>query len=193
PDEQDALSRAANWLARQPSAHHAVLSLGSCGLLPAERDPRDVEAERLVSAVFDRIERECAALLRGQSAVTEPLGKEWMRNYPGIDARLETYGDRRIRDVELPDPRWQVKHWKTLEANYGRAAHFAEVARVFEPLYLQRSHSQLSALNRELIELVCRYLGIATRISNCWDYDLIEGKTDRLVSLAAQAGAHEYH
>jgi len=96
PDEQDALSRAANWLARQPSAHHAVLSLGSCGLLPAERDPRDVEAERLVSAVFDRIERECAALLRGQSAVTEPLGKEWMRNYPGIDARLETYGDRVI-------------------------------------------------------------------------------------------------
>ena len=92
----------------------------------------------------------------------------------------------------MPDRRWQLKHWKTLEANYGRAAHFAEVARVFEPLYLQRSHSHLSALNREFIEVVCGCLGISTRISNCWDYDLIEGKTDRLVSLATQAGAHEY-
>src|SRR5229473_1789951 len=65
--------------------------------------------------------------------------------------------------------------------NDWRTAHFAEVARVFEPLYLQRSHSHLSALNREFIEVVCGYLGISTRISNCWDYDLIEGKTDRLV------------
>jgi hypothetical protein len=100
-DEDDVVSRAANWLARQPSAHDKVLSLGSCALRPAVRDPRDVENERLVSAAFDRIERHCASLLRGQSALTEPLGKEWMRNYPAIDARLETNGDRVILERYL--------------------------------------------------------------------------------------------
>ena len=95
PDDGDALSRAANWLGRRPD-EPAVLSLGSCALRPAQRDPRDIEAERRVSAAFDRIERRCAGLLRGQTAFTESLGKEWMRNYPALDARLETYRDHVI-------------------------------------------------------------------------------------------------
>ncbi len=39
---------------------------------------------------------------------------------------------------------------------------------------------------------VCAYLGIATKISNSWDYQLIEGKTERLADLCAQAGGVEY-
>jgi hypothetical protein len=101
PDEDDALSRAANRLARQPDAHATVLSLGSCALLPAQRDPRDVENELRISALFDRIEKACPALFRGQAALTEPLGNEWMRNYPALDARLETQGDRVILDRYL--------------------------------------------------------------------------------------------
>jgi hypothetical protein len=101
PDEDDALSRAANRVAREPGAHQRELSLASCALVPAVRDPRDVENERLASAAFDRIETQCARLLRGQSALTEPLGAEWMRNYPAIDARLETHGDRVILERYL--------------------------------------------------------------------------------------------
>ncbi len=101
PDEDDVLSRAANALARQPDRHDAVLSLGACALRPAQRDPRDIEAEQRVSAAFDRIEQRCEVLLRGQRALTEPLGREWMRNYPALDARLETHGDRVILDRYL--------------------------------------------------------------------------------------------
>jgi hypothetical protein len=123
---------------------------------------------------------------RNRNRIKTPRGLDWISIPVGPDIR------RRIRDVELPDRRWQEKHWKTLEANYRRAAHFAEVASVFEPLYIQRSYSHLSALNREFIEVICRYLGIRTRITNSWDYELVGGKTDRLVALAAQAGAGEY-
>jgi hypothetical protein len=101
PDEQDALSRAANWIARQPDSHAASLSLGSCALRPAQRDPRDIETERLVSAAFDRIERACPAIFRGQTGLTDSLGKEWMRNYPALDARLETHGGVVILDRYL--------------------------------------------------------------------------------------------
>ena len=101
PDEDDALSRAANRLAGEPAAHGAVLSLGSCALRRAERDPSDIENERRVSALFDRIEKACPGLFRGQTALTEPFGKEWMRNYPAMDARLETHGDRVILDRYL--------------------------------------------------------------------------------------------
>jgi hypothetical protein len=101
PDESDVLSRAANWLAGQPEPHDMALSLGSCGLQTAERDPEDVASERRVSAAFDRIESRCGALLRGQRALTEPMGKEWLRNYPALDARLLTERDRVILERYL--------------------------------------------------------------------------------------------
>ena len=39
---------------------------------------------------------------------------------------------------------------------------------------------------------MCAYLGIATKISNSWDYHLLEEKTERLADLCAQAGGTEY-
>jgi hypothetical protein len=95
PDRDDLLSRAANRLAGI-SPEHEPLSVVSCALHAAARDPADVEAERRVSALFDRMERACPHLFRGQRAVTEPLGSGWSRYYPGLDARLEAHADRVI-------------------------------------------------------------------------------------------------
>jgi hypothetical protein len=89
-DDDDLLSRVANRLAG-PRLPHEPLSVVSCALRTATRDPADVEKERQVSALFDRIEKACPGLFRGQTAVTEPLGSGWSRHYPGLDARLEAY------------------------------------------------------------------------------------------------------
>ncbi len=43
-----------------------------------------------MSAIFDRIERSCRRLFRDQSSVTDRLGKEWSRDYVGLEARMET-------------------------------------------------------------------------------------------------------
>jgi hypothetical protein len=95
PDDDDLLSRMANRLAG-PRLPHEPLSVVSCALRTATRDPADVEKERHASALFDRIERACPRLFRGQTAVTEPLGSGWSRHYPGLDARLDAYADRVI-------------------------------------------------------------------------------------------------
>jgi hypothetical protein len=90
--EQDGLARLLNKLSLA-STQAEPLSVGSCALVAQPRDPADLEAERRMSAVFDRIEKRCAALLRGQTAVTEPLGSGgWLRHYNGLDARLEAIG-----------------------------------------------------------------------------------------------------
>ncbi len=47
-------------------------------------------------------------------------------------------------------------------------------------------------LNRRLIDLVCGYLGIATRITDACDYVLEGDRTGRLVALCEQAGATLY-
>lgn len=99
--------------------------------------------------------------------------------------------NRRIRDVTI-EARWQPKHWKSLEHSYHRALHFDEVATWLEPLYIDESYTYLSQLNRRFIEAICNYLKIKTAITNSWDYNLIDGKTERLADLCAQAGGTEY-
>lgn len=123
---------------------------------------------------------------RNRNKIKTPKGVEWMSVPVGQNI------DRKVRDVELLDSRWQEKHWRTLEANYRRAPFFSEVAEWIEPLYRNRSYATLSALNRVFIESICNYLGIQTKISTSWDYNLIEGRVERLVDLCMQAGAQSY-
>lgn len=123
---------------------------------------------------------------RNRNKIKTPQGLQWLTVPVGQDI------NRRIRDVELPNSKWKIKHWKTIENNYRRAPHFEEVAAVFEPLYLTESFTHLSQLNRRLIDVVCNYLGIKTIINNSWDYSIIDGKTERLVDICAQAGGTEY-
>jgi len=107
PDDDDALSRAANWFSGRPQSDEP-LSVVSCALVAAPREPADIERERQASLRFDRIEKTCPRLFRGQTAVTEPLGSGWARYYAGLDARLEAYADRVVlnryrlaKEVEL--------------------------------------------------------------------------------------------
>jgi len=106
-DDDDALSRAANWFAGNPKSAEP-LSLASCALVPAARDPADAARERQASEVFDLVQEACPKLFRGQTAVTESFGSGWSRHYNGLDARLVILGERLIferyrgrGDVEL--------------------------------------------------------------------------------------------
>jgi hypothetical protein len=95
PDDGDALSRWANRLSLGKRADEP-LSVVSCALVPAPRDPAKEETERRVSALFDRIEKACPALFHGQTAVTDPLATGWARLYNGLDARLELRGEHLV-------------------------------------------------------------------------------------------------
>ncbi|OGQ58690.1 MAG: hypothetical protein A3J24_00715 [Deltaproteobacteria bacterium RIFCSPLOWO2_02_FULL_53_8] len=123
---------------------------------------------------------------RNRNQIKTPNGVEWLSIPVGQAI------DRRIRDVVISNPIWREKHWRTLEGNYRRAPFFNEIASIVKPLYRDQNQTNLSATNREFIEVICNYLGICTKISNNWDYDLVEGKTERLVDLCKQSGADEY-
>lgn len=123
---------------------------------------------------------------RNRNKIKTPQGEHWLTVPVGQNI------SRPIRDVELKSPKWQIKHWKTIEANYRRAPYFEEIAAIFEPFYLHVQHINLSTLNRMLIEAVCSYLKITTKISNSWDYQASGDKNQRLIELCKQTGAGEY-
>jgi hypothetical protein len=123
---------------------------------------------------------------RNRNLIKTPSGLKWL----SVPVGQKT--DRSIREVEIKDNRWQVKHWKSIYHAYKRAPHFDDVALWLAPLYLEETFTNISDLNRRFIQVICAYLDIDTLITNSWDYDLIDGKTERLKHLCLQSKATEY-
>ena len=125
---------------------------------------------------------------RNRNKIKPPQGLKWLT----VPVQVKGRYHQKIRETEIDGREWAIVHWKALEQNYRRSPYFTEIAAWLEPIYLEESFSHISELNRRLIQAVCQYLGIKARISDSWDYNLIEGKTERLADLCVQAGGTEY-
>jgi len=125
---------------------------------------------------------------RNRNQIKTSQGVQWLT----VPVKVKGKYHQKIKETEIDGSDWALVHWKALQQNYSRAPCFEEVATWLRPIYTNEAFQYLSQLNRQLIEAVCRYLGIKTVISNSWDYALLEGKTERLADLCAQAGGTEY-
>lgn len=124
---------------------------------------------------------------RNRNIIKTPQGIHWLT----VPVKTKCKFEQTIRNTEVDGDKWREQHWKILISNYRKSAHFSDIAEIIEPLY-QASYRTISELNRAFIEAICDYLEINTKISNSWDYHLINGKTERLVNLCEQANATDY-
>ncbi|MGO8672286.1 MAG: WbqC family protein [Capsulimonadaceae bacterium] len=125
---------------------------------------------------------------RNRNRIKTPQGPQWLTIPVCIKGRL----GQKIRETAVREPNWGRSHWQSLMHNYARAPHFRKYAPVFEPLYAASEERMLSRINYRFLVAVCDILGIPAKLSWSMDYDLTEGKTERLVSLCRQATAKEY-
>ncbi len=125
---------------------------------------------------------------RNRNQIKTPNSVKWLT----VPVQVKGKYYQKIRETEIDGSDWATMHWNALTHNYRKAPFFEEVAVWLKPLYLDTAYTHLSPLNRTFIEAVSNYLGIATIISNSWDYPLVDGKTERLADLCVQAGGTEY-
>jgi len=125
---------------------------------------------------------------RNRNQIKTPQGTQWI----SVPVNVKGKFHQKIRDAEIDGTGWAQEHWSTIMMNYRKSKHFDEIAEWLAPLYLETHHSHISHMNRLFIESICSYLKIGTKISNSWDYGLIEGKSERLADLCKKAGGTEY-
>jgi len=125
---------------------------------------------------------------RNRNQIKTPQGLQWLT----VPVLVKGKYHQQIRETEIAGGDWAGVHWKAIQRNYRRAAHFLEIAAWLSPLYLTHSYTHISQLNRRFIEAICHYLRINTAITSSCDYTLIDGKTERLADLCAKAGGTEY-
>lgn len=125
---------------------------------------------------------------RNRNQIKTPSGVQWLT----VPVRVKGKYHQTIRETELDGSDWSRSHWQSLYQNYRRASYYNEIATMLRPVYTDNLYTHLSVLNRELIERICAFLAIKTKISNSWDYKLDGDKTERLINLCLQAGGTEY-
>jgi len=125
---------------------------------------------------------------RNRNKIKTPTGLQWLT----IPVECKGKCDQRIRDIVVSDPKWNVKHWKSLVANYSKSKYFSLYKDIFESLYLDMDENHLSLINYKFILTICDILGIKTRITWDSEYELIEGKNRKLTHLCHQLGTELY-
>jgi len=125
---------------------------------------------------------------RNRNRIKTREGPQWLTIPVEVSGRYL----QPIRETRISDPGWHVRHWRTIVHCYARAPHFREFGPQLARLYEGATDPLLSHVNRHLLDGIRRLLNITTRLSWSMDYELREGKTERLVHICSQLGASTY-
>jgi hypothetical protein len=126
---------------------------------------------------------------RNRNIIKTANGPKWL-TIP-VDVKGKYY--QKIKDTKIKDPSWAERHWKSITHNYAKAEFFDDYRDVFEGFYHECAAEEcLSRVNYRFLQAICAMLGITTDITWSMDYDLVDGKTERLVGLCRDAGATHY-
>ena len=120
---------------------------------------------------------------RNRNKIVTPNGLLW------LSIPVESKGKffQKINETKVANHDWIDKHWRSIKANYTKAPYFKVYEEMFHDLYEScREYEYLSEINYAFIHLICKILGIHTKISWSSDYPLVDGKTERLVGLVKQ-------
>lgn len=125
---------------------------------------------------------------RNRNKIKTNKGLEWLT----ISIRVASISQK-INETIIFDSNWSKKHVAALQTNYAKANCFKETKDFIFNLYEQASKAEnLSEINLIFIKGICSFLNIKTQISLSSDYNLGEGKTERLINLCKQSNADLY-
>jgi hypothetical protein len=131
---------------------------------------------------------------RNRNRIKTPGGLRWLTVPVEVKGRYH----QRIDETMIADPGWACSHIGAIEQAYASAPFFERYRGTLrDGLERAGALSRLSEVNRALIELLCRELGITTPL--IWSTDVerrapagVEARSARLLGLCQALGATEY-
>jgi hypothetical protein len=123
-----------------------------------------------------------------RNRIKTPQGTHWLTIPVQVSGRFH----QAIKDTQIAQADWNLRHWETIRRFYARAAHFNTYSAFLETLYLQCRETTISRVNEYFLREICALLNISTAISRSEEYCLADGQSERLVDLCRQKSAARY-
>jgi hypothetical protein len=98
---------------------------------------------------------------------------------------------QRIDEVAAADDRWRAKHWKTLQACYGRAAGWKDAAPRLEAFFA-RPHPRVVDAALGSVTLLLEAFGVGTRVVRSSELGIAGQKAELVLDLCRALGATRY-
>ncbi len=98
---------------------------------------------------------------------------------------------QRIDEVAVADDRWRSKHWKSLQACYGRAAGWASAAARLEAFFAETS-PRLVDVTVGSVRLLLEAFGVTTRVVRSSELGVAATKGDLVLETCRVLGATRY-
>ncbi len=96
-----------------------------------------------------------------------------------------------IHDVHCAGGEWTTKHFTTLRCAYSKSRYGKEILALLAPLYAEPSTS-LAEFNIRLIQTICSYLGLETRMVRSSELSVSGLSDDRLIAITKTLGGTTY-
>ena len=125
---------------------------------------------------------------RNRNKVKSPGGLKWLT----IPVEVKGKFFQKVNETKVNDSNWNVDHLNAIKNYYRTAPAFNENKDWLEDLYIGCNSMWLTEINRYFIEHIMKYFGIETEIKDSREFELVEGKTEKLVSICEQLGAKQY-
>lgn len=126
---------------------------------------------------------------RNRNKIKTPQGELWLSIPVAVKGKFE----QKINETFVAQDNWGEKHWKTISSNYAKSPYFNQYKDQFEEIYLNKELKNLTEINVSFIKLINSILGIQTKVIDSREFELVEGKTERLVDICLKRGADRYY
>jgi WbqC-like protein family len=127
--------------------------------------------------------------LTNRNRVRTAEGSTWLT----VPVRTKgRFGHLAIDQVQIDDGRdWKGKHWRTLQLNYAKAAHFDGYAAYWKLVY-ERDWTRLIDLLHETLEWTLDAFGIGTRLIRSSALPVRGAKGELVLDICTHLGATTY-
>ena len=125
---------------------------------------------------------------RNRNKIKTTNGLIWLT----IPVKIEKL-NQKINETKIADNKWYIKHKNSLQTNYGKATKFKECKDFIFNIYEQASRlDYISEINYTFLNEINKFLKISTKISFSTDYNIGDGKTERLINICKQSNSNIY-
>ena len=125
---------------------------------------------------------------RNRNKIKTPHGLLWLT----IPVEVKGKYFQTIKETKISEKDWNLKHWKSIEMNYARSKYYKEYRGIIENYYMTSAEKYLCEINYKFITALNDILNIKTKIRLSGEFDLVEGKSERLLGLCKDLNATTY-
>jgi hypothetical protein len=150
----------------------------------------DKVAKADVFVVMDDLQYE-AQNFQNRNRVKLAAGPAWVTVPVDRGTQTDRICDKRIQNCPNPKEHWARKTWKTLEVNYGKAAHFAPYRDELADFFA-RPWERLVDVDLHVLEMARTWFGINVPVIRSSTLELQGQKTDRIIDLCRKIGSKVY-